>query len=352
MSAASWIRLLGLSVVVAAVALILPAWTQPPAGKKVVKGWDKEITNSIGMKLVRIPPGKFKMGSPPGEKDRSDDEQQHDVEITKEFWLGIHEVTQKQFKAVMGYNPSCFSSGGEAKPGLNYLDWSKPAGGKDKVAGRDTSDFPVENVSWEEAIEFCTKLSAKTGERGRTCRLPTEAEWEYACRGGATSYQTFHFGNSLSSTQANFDGNYPYGDAAKGPFLVRTCKAGSYKPNGFGLYDMCGNVLEWCADWYGEDYYSKSDGAKNPTGPSKGVNRVIRGGGWCHDGLYCRSAELPERSDRPSYRSGGRSRAPWLLQSRGISYKGCCPQNGRRNSCPSANPSSRNSTATLSYTSC
>ena len=242
-----------------------PGAAKPPDDPKrteVVKGWPKEIDNSIGMKLVRIPTGKFTMGSPNGEKNRSEDEEQHEVEITKEFWLGIHEVTQKEFKAVMGYNPSYFSKDGEGKTGVTYI--TKPAGGKDKVPA-DTSGFPVENVSHEEAEEFCKKLTAKEAKSGRKYRLPTEAEWEYACRGGAASSTPFHFGDTLSSSQANFNGNYPYGGADKGEYL-RTCKVGSYKKNGFGLYDMHGNVWEWCADWYSKDYYSKSP-AKDPPGP-------------------------------------------------------------------------------------
>jgi formylglycine-generating enzyme required for sulfatase activity len=140
-------------------------------------------------------------------------------------------------------------------------------------------------------VKFCTKLSGLPEEKQkkRVYRLPTEAEWEYACRGGATSKNPFHFGKSLSSDQANFDGNYPYGGAAKRTYLERTCKVGSYQPNGFGLYDMHGNVYEWCSDWYGKDYYGKSP-KRDPEGPSEGSVRVIRGGSWCDFGQYCRSA--------------------------------------------------------------
>ena len=300
-----------LSSLVAALILLAPGQAQTRKGKTLVKGWGKEITNSIGMKLVRIPAGKFKMGSPKEEQDaviadyeKSEGKKpsdllleayrsegpQHEVEITKEFWLGIHEVTQKQFKAVMGYNPSFFSRDGSGQTGLTYSDISKPAGGKEKVAA-NTSAFPVENVSWEEAQEFCKKLSALAQEkrRGLAYRLPTEAEWEYSCRGGAEKYQVFHFGNSLSSKQANFDGNDPYGGADKDTYLARTGKVGSYKPNRFGLKDMHGNVWEWCSDWYDIVYYGKSP-LKDPPGPSEGASRVIRGGSWRSNGRYCRSA--------------------------------------------------------------
>jgi formylglycine-generating enzyme required for sulfatase activity len=155
----------------------------------------------------------------------------------------------------------------------------------------DTGDFPVEQVSYDDAVEFCRKLSEMPAEKraGRKYRLPSEAEWEYACRGGASSYQVFHFGNSLSSKQTNFNGNFPYGGAGKGGWLGRTCKVGSYAKNRFGLHDMHGNVFEWCADWYGADYYGKSP-RRDPQGPSEGSLRVIRGGGWDLNGRDCRSA--------------------------------------------------------------
>ena len=235
----------------------------------------KTIANSIGMKLVLIPAGKFLMGSPESEKHRVGSEgPEHEVRITKAFYLGTHEVTQGEYEKMMGKNPSWFSATG---------------GGKDKVAGLKTDRFPVDSVGYEEAMTFCKKLSALKGEKGRAYRLPTEAEWEYACRGGAKVKMPFHVGNSLSSTQANFDGTTPHFGAAKGPNLERTCEVGSFAPNAFGLYDMHGNVYEWCSDWYGEKYYADSP-KDDPVGPAKGEFRLVRGGGWKNGGGGCRSA--------------------------------------------------------------
>jgi formylglycine-generating enzyme required for sulfatase activity len=257
-----------------------------------------EFVNSIGMKLARIPIGTFLMGSPKDEKYHEDSEQ-HEVEITRPFYLGFHEVTQGQFEKVMGYNPSFFSRDGQGRSGLEYEE-GEPAGGKERVADKDTRDFPVENVSWEEAVEFCARLSARPVEKtaGRKYRLPTEAEWEYAGRGGAPAYQVFHFGNSLSSTQANFVGSHPYGGAAEGPYLGRTCKVGSFKPNAFGLFDMHGNVWEWCNDWYDKDYYRKGP-RRDPNGAVEGECRVIRGGSWDDVSECCRSGR--RGNDWPHY---------------------------------------------------
>jgi formylglycine-generating enzyme required for sulfatase activity len=237
----------------------------------------KNLKNSIGMKLVLIKPGKFTMGSPANESEREPfdegSERQHEVEITKHFYMGVCEVTQAQYRKVMGENPSWFSASG---------------GGRDKVQSQDTSEFPVENVSWHDAVAFCKKLSEQPDEKqaGRLYHLPTEAEWEYACRGGVRS--PFHCGGSLSSRQANFNGDFPYGGAPKGPYLGRTTTVGSYQPNAFGLYDMHGNVWEWCADWYATDY--NPNDRQDPQGPATGIRRVLRGGLWCLSGNYCRAA--------------------------------------------------------------
>jgi formylglycine-generating enzyme required for sulfatase activity len=251
-----------------AVCGLLPAAATQPATEQVV-------TNGLDMKLARIPAGKFVMGSPAAEAERDPEELQHEVVITRPFYMGVHEVTQGQYEKLMGKNPSFFG----------------PKNG-------GTPDQPVEQVRWAEAVEFCRRLSNLPAEKkaGRTYRLPTEAEWEYACRAGTTT--AFHFGNALSHTQANFNGNYPYGGAARGPYLQKTAKVGSYPPNAWGLYDMHGNVAEWCADWYDPDYYKNSP-REDPTGPAKGVLstgyagqffRVVRGGCWLDEARGCRAA--------------------------------------------------------------
>jgi uncharacterized protein (TIGR02996 family) len=245
-----------------------------------------EVVNSIGMRRALIPPGRFRMGSPSGEKERGSEEAAHEVGITRPFYLGVFPVTQGQWLGVMGNNPSRFCATGE---------------GKEAVEGMDTSDFPVEQVSWEDAQAFLAKLTAlpEEKEKGWHYRLPSEAEWEYACRGGASSSTPFCFGRSLSSAQANFNGEYPYGGAEKGPNLGRTCPVGSYPPNAWGLFDLPGNVWEWCQDWFDEDYYGKSP-AQDPLGPSDGSDRVFRGGGWGGFGRHCRAAGRGRRS--PSFR--------------------------------------------------
>jgi len=229
----------------------------------------KAFTNSIGMKFVLIPAGEFMMGSPESEEDHSSDGQQHRVRITKPFYLGVYEVTQEQYERVMGENPSYFSRTGR---------------GKDHVTGRDARNHPVEQVSWDDAVEFCRKLSTR---EGRTYRLPTEAEWEYACRAGTQT--PFHFGSQLNGREANCDGKYPYGTQTKGPYFLRTTEVGFYRPNAWGLYDMHGNVWEWCQDWCDGDYYDDSP-TDDPQGPTSGSFRVNRGGGWGNPARYCRSA--------------------------------------------------------------
>jgi uncharacterized protein (TIGR02996 family) len=233
-------------------------------------------TNSLGMALALVPAGSFWMGSPPGEPGRHGDEHpRHRVEISRPFYLGLYPVTQAQYRAVMGRNPSYFCATGE---------------GQGRVAGLGTADFPVEEVSWFDAVSFCERLSALPAEMkaGRIYRLPTEAEWEYACRAGTTSL--YFYGDRLTSDRANIDGNFPEGkDMPQGPYLERTCPVGSYPANAFGLYDMHGNVWEWCSDWFDEDYYPVSPSV-DPRGPAEGRRRVLRGSSWFYGARICRSA--------------------------------------------------------------
>jgi len=259
------------------------------------------IVNSIGMKLAPIAAGEFDMGSKK-EYGRIGIEERHRVRITRPFRMGVHEVTQAEFSAVMGQTPSLFRAGGELAA---------------RVEGLDTARFPVDSVTWSEAVEFCRRLSARPEEKaaGRSYRLPTEAEWEYACRAGTKT--PFHCGASLTSKQANFDGNHPYlkredvhkgidPATLRGPYLKRTTTVGSYAPNAWGLHDMHGNVREWCADRFGAAYYRKSP-KDDPQGPEKGTHRVARGGDWYYFGAACRSAqrfECPpqERNRRNGFR--------------------------------------------------
>ena len=204
--------------------------------------------------------------------------------ITRPFYMGVYEVTQGEFERVMGINPSFFSAKGSGS-------------GKNRVKGLDSSRLPAEQVTWHQAVEFCRRLSELPAEKKarRVYRLPTEAEWEYACRAGTQT--VFAFGDSLSSRQANFNGNFPVGGAGKGPFLTRTTPVGSYAPNAFGLYDMHGNVWEWCATGS-----NRATIASLPWTTRRdlrtGSARVIRGGEWYGDGRDCRSAfryaDLPD----------------------------------------------------------
>ena len=248
------------------------------------------ITNSVGIKLARIPAGTFTMGSPRSEQDRDDKEERHEVSITKPFYLGVYELKQSEYDIV-------------AKGGSVYR--------KSVFKGED---HPVENIEWIYAKGFCEVLSNRPEEKkaGRTYRLPTEAEWEYACRAGSST--AFHFGDALSSDQANFNGNYPAGNGKKGKYLRQTAPVGSYQPNAFGLYDMHGNVAEWCADWYDPEYYQDSPD-EDPLGPPFGVVAtkftnngdenffaVVRGGCWVDDGRACRSAYRFRAMPKTQYR--------------------------------------------------
>ncbi len=251
--------------------------------KQIQEAWAKqlgvpvEITNSIGMKLVLIPPGEFMMGSPDLDKNAERWEKpQHHVRITKPFYLGVMEVTQEEYQRVMGTNPSYFSATGN---------------GKDKLGGQDTTRFPLENVTWDDAAEFCRKVSQMPEEKtARWYRLPSEAQWEYACRAGSTT--RYCFGDEESGL-----GEYAWYGANSN---VTTHPVGGKKPNAWGLYDMHGNVWEWCQDYYFNENYAQS-ATDDPTGPDWSIFRTFRGGGWSNGTEASRSAS--RIGDDPGRRS-------------------------------------------------
>ena len=215
------------------------------------------LGNNVTLEMVQVPGGKFTMGSPSSEEGRASDESpQHEVTVP-EFFMSKYQVTQAQYEAIMGSNPASF-----------------------KGANR-----PVERVSWDDAVEFCKKLSQETG---RTYRLPSEAEWEYACRAGTTT--PFYFGETITTDLVNYNGNFTYASAPKGIDRGETTEAGNFPRNTFGLYDMHGNVWEWCQDTWHSNY----EGA--PTDGSAWIDndnlssRLLRGGSWSNDPRNCRSA--------------------------------------------------------------
>jgi formylglycine-generating enzyme required for sulfatase activity len=234
--------------------------------------------------LVYVNGGVFTMGSPVGEPGRSSQEAQRQVTLDS-FYLSRHEITQAQYLEIMGVNPSHFKG----------------------------NSLPVEQVTWFNAVEFCNRLSEGEGltpaytingnnvtwnRSANGYRLPTEAEWEYACRSGTQT--AFFYGDNITSSHANFNGSRPYNNNARSSYRQITVSAGSFQPNSFGLYDMHGNVAEWCWDWHGE--YARGEQV-NPAGAASGGYKVFRGGGWNHsaDFLRCahRSALVP--SNRGHY---------------------------------------------------
>lgn len=229
------------------------------------------------VEMVQITGGTFNMGSPANEANRNNDETRHQVTVTS-FYMGKYIVTQAEYEAIMGTNPSRFKQEGVK--------------------------LPVENVSWFDAIEFCNRLSESEGltpvytitgtgnersvtwdRNGNGYRLPTEAEWEYACRAGTTT--TFNTGDNITTSRANYDGKSPYNNNPAGLYMRRTTPVGNYGANAWGLYDMHGNIWEWCWDWYG-NYVTTAQ--TDPIGPASGTYRVLRGGSWFDGGRNLRSA--------------------------------------------------------------
>jgi formylglycine-generating enzyme required for sulfatase activity len=274
--------------------ILLPAIILCLTACSFFKTTPEELTsNSFRMDFVYIPPGTFIMGSPPYAAVRFDDETEHRVEITKGFYMQKTEVTQGQWKAVMQNNPSVFQF-------------------------KDSGDScPVENVSWNDAQEFVARLN--NAEGSQQYRLPTEAEWEYACRLGSergpfgdvvmlsdiariikrgikiVTFDLFSTGDCLSTDQANYDGTYPLLGCKKGDFREMTMPVASFPPNKLGVYDLHGNVNEWCLDSYQKydvkhktfPMYKTID---SPVGTENGKHKVYRGGSWLSSAKYCRSA--------------------------------------------------------------
>jgi len=236
-------RIFSLSLIVALASHVQAQQKDPP----------KNFTNTIGMKFVWIAPGTFLMGSPKEEKGRQPNETQHKVTLTKGFYMGVYTVTQEQWQAVMGNNPSRF---------------------------KDEKNLPVEQVFWEDCQEFIKKMREKDK---KPYHLPTEAEWEYSCRAGTKT--AFHFGETMSGDQANHI-------ASGRVFRKKTTPVGSFPPNAFGLYDMHGNVWEWCQDWYWYDTSPQND-VVDPQGPptNTGKGHVMRGGSCFTTDTNCRSAK-------------------------------------------------------------
>jgi len=224
------------------------------------------LGNNVELDMVKIPAGQFWMGSPDNEVDRLESEgPQHSVTVP-EFWMGKYPVTQAQWAQVA------------ALPKVERD--LKPFPSSFKGEKR-----PVESVSWYDAVEFCQRLSQKTG---RTYRLPSEAEWEYACR--ARTITPFNFGETILMDLANYDGNYTYGNGSKGIYREKTTDVGTFPANQFGLYDMHGNVWEWCQDvWHGNYDGAPTDGSAWLEGGDDSF-RLLRGGSWSYDPRYCRSA--------------------------------------------------------------
>ncbi|MBE9251747.1 formylglycine-generating enzyme family protein [Dolichospermum sp. LEGE 00240] len=220
------------------------------------KYFTEDLGNGVLLEMVEIPEGTFMMGSPANEAERESNESpQHQVTVPS-FSIGKYELTQAQYQAIMGNNPAGFKG----------------------------NNRPVENVRWGDAVAFCEKLSQRTGKK---YRLPSEAEWEYACRAGTTT--PFYFGESITPELVNYDGNYSYASAPKGQYRQQTTDVGTFPPNAFGLYDMHGNLWEWCQDDYKENYTNAPIDGSALTDLSSAY-KLLRGGSWGSDPGNCRSA--------------------------------------------------------------
>jgi formylglycine-generating enzyme required for sulfatase activity/uncharacterized caspase-like protein len=318
------IRVIGQDVVgVFALAPVLPRPKATAAFARMKPG--DSVKNSLGMPLVLLPRSTYIKGSPKSEYKRREDEAFRSVILQRRVLMGIHEVTQAEYQAVMGSNPSHYSPEGS---------------GAHEIGELRTGRFPVEQVSWKDAVQFCEKLSALPSEvsASRVYRLPTESEWEYACRAGGM--EAFSTGQVIDGSQANIRSDEPYWYATRSPSIGRTQTVERFPSNLFGLCDMHGNVAEWCQDYYdqrpsglysiptgksiveddpvaileqlhellntpvsaqfsAQDKFSMWEAARDPQGPRSGMQRVIRGGSFLSDVAQCRSAA--RKSQAPGY---------------------------------------------------
>lgn len=244
-------------------------------------GADEKISSSAGLKLIPVKAGTFQMGSPKSEKGRSRDESPRQVILSKDFHIAETEITQKQWHLVMGtsFKDLINKQRGPVGRGANLSSTPSAIG----------DDEPMIFVNWLDCQEFCSELTkkdlaAKIIPKGSQYSLPTEAQWEYACRAGTTT--PFSSGDIFTSELANFYGKISYGTETLGIYREKTTPVKTFPSNPWGLYDMHGNVYEWCLDWYHE----KPSELKDPNGPSKGDGRIIRGGAWDRKATSLRSA--------------------------------------------------------------
>jgi formylglycine-generating enzyme required for sulfatase activity len=243
---------------------VIPTPTNPPKPPTNINvninaqsSFTEDLGNGVKLEMIAIPGGTFWMGSPTNEAERNNDEgPQHQVTVPS-FFMGKYPLTQAQYQAIMGNNPSYFKG----------------------------NNRPVEAVSWDDAVRFCQKLSQRTG---KNYRLPSEAEWEYACRAGTKT--PFSFGDNITTDLVNYDGTYPYKSAPKGKYREQTTDVGTFPPNAFGLYDMHGNVWEWCEDDWHENYIDAPTDGSAWNSQSGSNTKLLRGGSWHNFARFCRSA--------------------------------------------------------------
>jgi formylglycine-generating enzyme required for sulfatase activity len=289
-----WLLVAGGAVLVFGIAAVVWKVVLPINGKPEKP--EPELVNSLGMRLVLIPAGEFQLGSPGTDSEAAEDEKpQHRVQIPRPFYLGAHEVTVGNFRAFINAEKYATEAEKDGRGGWGFDEKTKHFDGPDpRYSWRDpgfsqSDDHPVVNVTWNDAKRFCEWLSAK---EGRAYRLPREAEWEYACRAGApTRFSTGDDGESLAEVaniaDASFKERFPdWTTIGRRDGHVFTAPVGSFPPNAFGLYDMHGNVCEWCEDSYAKDAYKP--GSSSTSAP--GGSRVMRGGSFMNSPAKCRAA--------------------------------------------------------------